>query len=457
MMASTSGSDAPAPRTSRPTRRTTRRDGEEDVPFTKDGEQVVLVRQLGRHQRGPRVRRQVGKVSSATERRPPGRWGHRRGRRCPRHVDLGHRMSSSSEECGRDLEPHGLAEPAPVELELDGCQQVLGIVLVHAGIGVAGDPEHVVLGDGHGREEAVQVGGDHLLDRDDPTGVGQHHEPRQQRRHLDPGDPLLVGGRVDHPHHQVQAEVGDVRERVPWSTASGVRIGKTARSYTSSRWRRSDSSSRCQSVSRTPAAGQGREHLLGEDPALRPPGSSTRPVMASSWSPGLRPSGTGCAVRRPPGPRDRPPGPGRTRPTLGEYGQELRPARAGAGGRPRGQVEEAVGRSPSHDSSRLAKRSRGVRQVGAAGRDGSVRVRSGSPSVDSGRTAGSGDPMPGFVTAPVGGQRRVDHGRTVRGRLDRSRRTGHLPPIVSPGCAGSRPLPPGPPCRARGALSGSAS
>ena len=63
------------------------------------------------------------------------------------------------------LEADGLAEAAPVQLELDGGQQVLGVVLVHRQVGVAGDPEDVVLGDRHRREEGVEMGGDDLLDR----------------------------------------------------------------------------------------------------------------------------------------------------------------------------------------------------------------------------------------------------------------------------------------------------
>ena len=64
-----------------------------------------------------------------------------------------------------DLEAYGLAEPPPVQLELHGGQEVLGLVLVHREVGVAGDPEDVVLDDPHGREQAVEVGGDDLLDQ----------------------------------------------------------------------------------------------------------------------------------------------------------------------------------------------------------------------------------------------------------------------------------------------------
>ena len=54
--------------------------------------------------------------------------------------------------------------------------------------------------------------GDDLLDGHEPLAVGEDHEPAEQRRHLDAGDPLIVTGRVRHHHHQVEREAGDVRE-----------------------------------------------------------------------------------------------------------------------------------------------------------------------------------------------------------------------------------------------------
>ena len=45
-------------------------------------------------------------------------------------------------------------------------QEVVGLVLLDVEVGVAGDPEQVGLDDLHAREQRVQVGGDHLLQRD---------------------------------------------------------------------------------------------------------------------------------------------------------------------------------------------------------------------------------------------------------------------------------------------------
>ena len=55
---------------------------------------------------------------------------------------------------------------------------------------------------------------DHLLEGHESLAVGQPDEARQQRRHLDPGEPRLLSIRVADHHREVQREVGDVGERV---------------------------------------------------------------------------------------------------------------------------------------------------------------------------------------------------------------------------------------------------
>jgi hypothetical protein len=47
------------------------------------------------------------------------------------------------------LEPERLAEAAAAQLHLYGDEQVVGLVLLQSQVGVAGDPEGVVLADGH--------------------------------------------------------------------------------------------------------------------------------------------------------------------------------------------------------------------------------------------------------------------------------------------------------------------
>jgi hypothetical protein len=112
-----------------------------------------------------------------------------------------------------DLEADRGAEAPPPELLLDGREEVPGLVLLDVEVGVAGDPEHVGLHDLDAREERVQVGGDHLLqgDVDAPLHLDQ---AGQDRRHLDPREPLLACHGVGHGDRQREAQRADVGERV---------------------------------------------------------------------------------------------------------------------------------------------------------------------------------------------------------------------------------------------------
>ncbi len=112
-----------------------------------------------------------------------------------------------------DLEPHRLAEASPPELLLDGQQQIVRLVLLDGQVGVARDPEEVVLDDLHAREEGVEVGGDDLLHED----VGAHadlDQARQHLGHLDAREVPLPGHRVADGHGQREREIADVGERV---------------------------------------------------------------------------------------------------------------------------------------------------------------------------------------------------------------------------------------------------
>ena len=50
----------------------------------------------------------------------------------------------------------------------------------------------------HAREQRVEVGRDHLLERDEALAVGEPEEAGEQRRHLHPGEALVAGGGVAH-------------------------------------------------------------------------------------------------------------------------------------------------------------------------------------------------------------------------------------------------------------------
>ena len=99
------------------------------------------------------------------------------------------------------------------------------LVLLDRQVGVARDPEEVVLDDLHAREQHVEVGGDDLLEQH--VGARRHlHQPRQDRRHLDAREaPLPVSG-----SRTVTASDSDrslmYGNGWPGSTASGVRTGK---------------------------------------------------------------------------------------------------------------------------------------------------------------------------------------------------------------------------------------
>ena len=90
------------------------------------------------------------------------------------------------------LEAHDLAEASLAQLLLDGQQQVVRLVLLDREVGVARDPEQVVLEDLHAREQDVQVGRDDLLQQH--VGARAHlPQPGQHRRHLDAREASLAG------------------------------------------------------------------------------------------------------------------------------------------------------------------------------------------------------------------------------------------------------------------------
>ena len=112
-----------------------------------------------------------------------------------------------------DLEPHGRAEASTAELLLDREEQVVGLVLLDLEVGVARDPEEVVLLDLHPVEEGVEVGLDDLVDQDEVRRLDLE-QPRQDLRDLDPREPALAGLGIAQPDRDRQAERRDVGERV---------------------------------------------------------------------------------------------------------------------------------------------------------------------------------------------------------------------------------------------------
>ena len=73
--------------------------------------------------------------------------------------------------------------------------------------------EHV-----HAGEQLVQMVRDEVFERDEPQQpavvIRQLDEPRQHRRHLEPGELLLARLGAAHPHREVERQAGDVGERM---------------------------------------------------------------------------------------------------------------------------------------------------------------------------------------------------------------------------------------------------
>ena len=120
---------------------------------------------------------------------------------------------SSAAHARAHLDAHDLAEAAAPQLVLDRPQQVVGLV-GHREVGVARDPEDVVVDDLHAGEELVEVLRDQVLERDERAAVADGDEAREHLlRHLHAREGLLPGLRVAHQHGERERQVGDVRER----------------------------------------------------------------------------------------------------------------------------------------------------------------------------------------------------------------------------------------------------
>ena len=205
-----------------------------------DGRRERLVRVVDEQVARPDLREQVDRLAVLV-RRQPRRDDRRVGRRLevgavevdelPQggevehpgdlvHVVVEHADALAQDPSGHlghrplDLEPDRLAEAAAPDLLLDREQEVVGLVLLDRDVGVAGDAEQVGLEDLHAPEQLVEVRLDDLVEQHEPAGVDLH-QARQERRDLDPREPLLPGVGVAEPDGDRQGEGADVRERVP--------------------------------------------------------------------------------------------------------------------------------------------------------------------------------------------------------------------------------------------------
>ena len=113
-----------------------------------------------------------------------------------------------------DFESNGTTESSSTQFEFDRLQQIVGVLVLDGEVGVARDAEDGDVTDRHAREQGVEVGFDHFLDRNEPVTARQGHEAGEHRGDLDPGETLLTVLGVDHVDGETQGQVRDVRERM---------------------------------------------------------------------------------------------------------------------------------------------------------------------------------------------------------------------------------------------------
>ena len=143
--------------------------------------------------------------------------------------------------------------------------------------------------------ERVEVGGDEVLEEDEPLAVGQGDEAGQRRRHLDPGEALLVVLGVVHEDGQVERQVGDVGEGVGGVHAERGEDGEDPLV---------EDLVEVLAVVEVEVGPAAQDDAVGSDgresgvdvagPPAGGPGTSTRSPISSSCCPGVRPSGDSC-------------------------------------------------------------------------------------------------------------------------------------------------------------------
>ena len=137
----------------------------QDVAVAQPGEDAARRLALGEQRMGGRHERavlEVGPVDLLVDLPQPrtGRAGPGTRTTCSSSMSSSRtsRSSTWSEMVDGDLQPDRRAEPAPGQLPLQRLQQVLVAVVVDLELGVAGDPEQVVLDDLHAGEQLARGG-----------------------------------------------------------------------------------------------------------------------------------------------------------------------------------------------------------------------------------------------------------------------------------------------------------
>ncbi len=109
---------------------------------------------------------------------------------------------------------HSRVAAAAAKLGLDRGEEVFGFAVDVVEITVSRHAEGMVGDHLHAREQGLQVKGDDVLERDVALTFDQRDEAREDGRHLDSREMLLLALWVADQDRQVQREMRDVRERM---------------------------------------------------------------------------------------------------------------------------------------------------------------------------------------------------------------------------------------------------
>ncbi len=151
-----------------------------------------------------------------------------------RQLEMAHEQAAHGVAHGwLDHERHHVVEPPPVDALLHRLEQVARFQLLDRDLGVPDHAEWVRLDDPRAGKQPAEVGGEELLEpgqrdrRAARTRIRGRHgdQPRQHVGHFHAGEVPAAIGTVEQ-HRQVEAEIGDARERVAGVHAQGRADGK---------------------------------------------------------------------------------------------------------------------------------------------------------------------------------------------------------------------------------------
>ena len=114
-----------------------------------------------------------------------------------------------------DLEPHHAGKAPLAQLLLNLLEQVLGVLVVTLGFGVAGDAERQNLENFHARKQVVEIVGDDVLQRDEAAGRAETEELSAELGHFHAREERFALTRSAQQHSQRHRHVGDEGKAVP--------------------------------------------------------------------------------------------------------------------------------------------------------------------------------------------------------------------------------------------------